>query len=282
MKRTLPTLLLTVVAILAFSQESEFGLNPSREYAITPEDYDLKYEIIKIMTEDSLELHGWMFFPDEKSYKIMILSDDGNGNMADLIEHVGVFLSLGFNVLTYDYRGYGKSQDFDVNKLFYISHYFERDLNAAIDFVENEYTYITKLHLYGQGIGAGLSISVGANKDAGIIIADSPYTSFEEIRKRILEIKGDDLKMPLVYDKNKLEPKYALELKYLALRGLLIIVGENDEIYTEKYLKDLSKMKKDKTELWEVDGANRKNTYTIDKEAYYNAVKEFLEEHPFN
>ena len=104
--------------VLLFSFCS-FGLNPSREYSVLPSDYGMSYDTISVTTEDGLILKGWFFKATEaNSYKIIILSDDGSGNMADNLEIVSNFITLGYNVVTYDYRGYGKSSDFNINKIF--------------------------------------------------------------------------------------------------------------------------------------------------------------------
>ena len=169
------------------------ALNPVRTYSVNPSDYGMKYEEIKIKSTDGIMLNAWYFPSSQTSYKIIILSDDGNGNMADLMEQVSVFLSLGYHVLAYDYRGFGASSDFEIKPKFYIYAQFEKDLNSVVDYVKKERTSIPKIHLYGVGIGAGLSIAVGANRNLGTVIADSPYTTFELAKTRIKEVKNEEV-----------------------------------------------------------------------------------------
>jgi len=252
------------------------ALSPVRTYSVNPSDYGMKYEEIKIKSEEGIWLNAWYFPSSQTSYKIMILSDDGDGNMADLMEQVSVFLSLGYHVLTYDYRGFGKSSDFEIKPKFYIYAQFEKDLNAVIDYVKKEKTSIPKIHLYGIGIGAGLSIAVAANRNLGTIIADSPYTTFDLAKTRIKEAKNEEVLVPLGYNKNECEPKYALESKGAQLSGVLYIVGDNDPIYTPKDIKELAKIRSSISTVYIVKNSDGKNNLSVDKEKYLAEIKSFL------
>jgi len=274
--------LLLLFAAALFMLSSVFALNPSREYEMTPKDVDLTFEEVTIPTEDGAQLHGW-YFPavsKKSSYKIVIISDDGDGNMADQIEMASKFLTLGFHVLCYDYRGYGKSSDFDVKKKFFIHTQFEKDLQGALKFVRSTYPKIAKISFYGQGIGAGLSICVGANDmKVRYIIADSPYTYFDEMSK-MLGAAGEDVMFPMAYDKIKMEPKYNLEsetdLDKLNAK-LLYIVGGKDPVYNSKMIKAMHKLRPARTTVYVVKNATKANTFSSDKEAYYSQLQTFLQ-----
>jgi dienelactone hydrolase len=261
-------LLVSVIAI---------ALNPSRKYAAKPGDYGLTYEDVSIDTQDGLTLKGWLYSAPTASNKMMIISGNGDGNMADMIEIASNFVSLGFNVLTYDYRGYGESSDFTINNNFYIYAQFEKDLNAAIDFVRKYHSKMKTVDLYGCGIGGALSISCGANHD-GIfqVVADSPYSKLEDIKKKIKEKKNIDVLLPLGYNKYMLEPYYALESKGTSLYGVLFIAGDMDDIYTPDDIKALSKVQKNRSEVFIVKGANASETFTKDKNKYFEAIKSFI------
>jgi hypothetical protein len=269
--------LISLLSLVILTLGSVLALNPVKEYSVTPADYGMDYTEVKITTEDGIVLNAWMFNPKETSYKIIVLSDDGNGNMADLLEQVSNFISLGYYVVTYDYRGYGKSGDFKINNKFYIYSQFEKDLTAVINYLKKEHTSTPKIHLYGVGIGAALSISVGANMDITKIIADSPYSTLEGIKTRIKEVKNEDVLMPLGYDKNLLEPKYALETKGKLISGLLLIAGENDLLYTPKDMKELAKIKSSVTSIYTAKAATSETTFTVDKAKYFDEIKKFCE-----
>jgi len=267
-----------VLMISSMMYFSAFSLNPVKDYATTPSDYGMDYHSIRIKTSDNVELQAWFFkATDKKSRKVIILSDDGDGNMADLIELASNFLSLGYYVLTYDYRGFGNSDAFEINKNFFIYNQFEKDLNAAIDYVKKDYASLKPLHLYGIGIGAGLSIGVGIKRsEVSKVVADSPYLTFEITQKRYEETYGQKILMPLGFDKTVMETLYALEQTGSGLLGILLISGSEDPICTPDDIKELAKIKKKITQKHTVEGANRTSTFTTDKGAYFEAIKTFM------
>ena len=80
---------------------------------------------------------------------------------------------------------------------------------------------ITKFDLYGQNIGAGLSIGVGVQRpETRKIIADGPWTGLEPMKKKIKEKLNKDVNMPFGFDKNY-EPMYAFDKPKVQLEGCL-------------------------------------------------------------
>ena len=267
--------ILFAMILLGFTS---FALNPSREYIITPAQYGMTYEEISIPTEDGLTLKGWFFkATDVNSYKIIIVSDDGEGNMSDNIEIVSNLISLGYNVITYDYRGYGKSSDFEINKNFFIYAQFQKDIEAVLSYVKKYQSKMRNVNLYGLGIGAGLSLSVGANHtEVSKIIADSPYSTFEEMKTIIKTVNNTVALFPLGYNKTYLEPTYALEAKGGTLAGILFIAGEYETIFTPKIAKKLSNIRGSISSTYIVKGAMAATTFTTNKPKYFEEIKNFL------
>lgn len=256
------------------------ALNPSREYATKPDDYGIEYEEVDITTDDNLTLKGWWFKPAGESTKCIIISDDGDGNMSDNLEVISQFLTLDYHVLAYDYRGFGASADFEIKPEFFIYHQFSKDLEAAISYVKKYHAKLYTVDLYGIGIGAGLSIGVGANNTKiKRVIADGTYVTLQKQKDKVREKEGKELKMPIGYNKYIMEPEYALAEKGVHLRGILFIVGENETVNGPDELKDMSKAKKKESEIFVVKGATNKQTFTSDKSAYFDKVKSFLESH---
>lgn len=254
------------------------ALNPKRAYHATPKDFGLDYEEITITTEDNVNLHAWFLKPGKMSGRGIILSHNGDGNMADLLEVAGQFLSAGFNVLLYDYRGYGKSDDFELNTSFFIYAQFEKDLNAAISYIMNKRGGITNVMLYGQGIGASLSLSAaGENRRVTRVIADSPYSTLSEIQKRIYEVSGTEPLLPLAYNKNALEPLYALEGRNAQTKYYLFIAGDKEQVFLAKDARNLAKIVKGTSSVYVVKGATAATTFSTNKKAYFDEIRKFVQ-----
>ena len=265
-----------VTVLLVFLAGVSMALNPSREYEVMPEDFGMDYEDLTIKTEDGINLYCWKFKPMERSAKTVIVSDDGEGNMVDNIEIIAQFVSLGYNVISYDYRGYGKSDEFRISPKFYIYAQFSRDLDAVIKYVK-KYDAKQRVTLWGVGVGAGLSVAVGSNNvKVSNIIADAPYTDLETMKRKYKEVKDIDIMMPLGFDKLFVEPLYALQEKGNHVEKYMFIIGGNDKLITVDEIKIIMKPKKKVSTLYIVPETENPNNFTVNKNEYFNQVKKFL------
>lgn len=267
------TLLISILVAIKFAS----ALNPSKEYKVLPDEYGMTYKEITIETDDKTRLNTWYFTPKNESKKLMIISDDGEGNMADNLAIVAQFISMGYNVVTYDYRGYGKSDDFKINPEFFIYAQFAQDLIAVINY-NHKFHAVMTIDLYGIGIGAGLSLSVGSSRpEPRKVIADAPYLNLENMQKKYKNILEKEVKMPLMYDKFLLEPTYALPEKGKHLNGIMYIIGEKDKLITPDDVKQLYKLNGSKATMYIVKGVANDENFSMDKNEYFNQIKKFLE-----
>src|SRR5687768_12168127 len=118
MKKVLFPLVMCVMLVSTFSG---YALNPSREYAEKPEKYGMTYEEKKVSTSDGATLTAW-YFPCQttKTTKMILMSHNGEGNMSNYLERVSQFISAGYNVICFDYRGYGSSSEFEIDTKMYL------------------------------------------------------------------------------------------------------------------------------------------------------------------
>ncbi len=253
------------------------ALNPQRGYDFTPEDFGMEYEEVKIKTEDDLTLTGWWLKPlDKKSKKAVVFSHAGDGNMQDYLEYVSNFVSLGYYVLMYDYRGYGTSDEFHISNRFYIYAQFARDITAALDWMR-KYKATFSVDMYGVGIGAGLSLAVAANREeVGYVIADGPYATLTKVQTRWQEVKNEKILIPLGYDKVYMEPEFALAQRGDHLKGILLIASTGDPVITLADVQALAQIKKRKTRLYTVSSETNTGNLEADKDAYFSQIKDFL------
>jgi len=73
-----------------------------------PENYDLKYEPVTIASTDDCKLAGW-FFPAENPVGTVLHCHGNAGNITAHFKFCAWLPARGWNVLCFDYRGYGQS-----------------------------------------------------------------------------------------------------------------------------------------------------------------------------
>lgn len=264
--------LLLLLTVLIVTGDKSYSLEPSREYKVSPEKYGMTYKKEMIPTKDGVNLNAWFFETSKKTTNWVIISGSGDGNMADDIEICGQFLSAGWNVCMYDYRGYGASDNFPIDPDTYIYPQFINDLNAVADYLRKSRA-ITKFDLYGKKIGAGLSLGVGSNRpETRKIIADGSWTGLEQMKKKFKDVKQKDIIIPFGYDKT-FEPMYSCDKVRSTLKGVMLIVSPNDEMLGVSDMKIL----KCATQTYIVPASpNNDENFSTDKNMYFDKVSKFL------
>jgi pimeloyl-ACP methyl ester carboxylesterase len=268
----------TLLAFAALSgfQSQLFALNPSRIYKQLPEKYNMKYEATTTTTVDGATLKIWYFPANVTTTKLVLISHNGEGNMADYLRKVDQFTSVGYNVVTYDYRGYGESSEFTIDNNMFIYPHFQDDFKAMIEYCRKQ--HVATFNLYGFGIGGGLSLGIGYNRpEVNKIIADTPFLSMEDLEKKFSSW-DTPMEVPFAgYDK-KYEPLYSLDLEpQLKMKGILLIIGDSDKLMTVADMKTLqAKRKKLITEVYVIANPDNIDNFLVDKSAYFGKMTEFL------
>lgn len=139
-------------------------------------------EEIWFPTADGLRLHGWFFRAQEASRAGAIIYFHGNGGNISYLEWLGRrFSSRGFDVLLFDYRGYGRSGgDVDGESGLY------KDADAAYDYMTRERgAEAARLVLYGQSLGTAVAVDLAARRQCGALILESGFSSARDMAATI-------------------------------------------------------------------------------------------------
>lgn len=196
---TIILLLLIIFAcyIIPKKAESAFFYPDNIDYGLSPKSQNLTYEDIRFNSKDGTELHGW-FVPAQGD----ITPTGGtvifiHGNAANITNHWYLTYWLpkaGFNVFTFDYRGYGDSE----NKSPTFKGVYE-DTQSAIDYVRSRTDIDTnKILLLGQSLGGSNAIAaIGGARQAGDpkngicgMLIDSTFISPSEIANEKIPYAG--------------------------------------------------------------------------------------------
>lgn len=178
-------LLLIGFALFAYYKAEQLFYYPDQvDYERSPQYFKQPFEDIWITTKDSEKLHGW-FIPstqheDPKEALGTILHYHGNAaNLTAQYSGVAWLPHQGFNVIAFDYRGYGKSSgkpSFDG--------VFQDGVSALVFAQSFPKIDPNKLIVIGQSLGGNVAIaSVGSYENAKIkaMIIDSTFYSYPQI-----------------------------------------------------------------------------------------------------
>lgn len=114
--------------------------------------------------------HAWHIRADGPKGTI-IFSHGNAGTIADRLESVEDFRWLGFDVLIYDYGGYGKSDGSPSESR------CRADIRAAWDYVIEQGTSPSDIVLFGRSLGAGPTSWLATQVQPRSVIIESPFMS---------------------------------------------------------------------------------------------------------
>ena len=188
MKRTLLFILLGLTTIAQ-------AINPEREYKWTPDMRGLNYSEYQLKTTDNYTINVWEYkLPDSvKSDRTIILVGTDAGNMCYLIWEAKAFVSKGLRVIAFDYRGFGKSSDFTINKDYLFYSEFGLDLDSVIRATREKYP-TDKIGLYSMSMGTHISLLRKEKID--FFIAEGFYHNPQKVVDRIKINKGKTVLLP--------------------------------------------------------------------------------------
>jgi fermentation-respiration switch protein FrsA (DUF1100 family) len=87
---------------------NQFLYYPEPHWLVTPASLGLEAEVVRIASGPGVQLHAW-FFPRPRPLASMLFCHGNAGNVSHRLENAAHLLRAGFQVLLFDYRGYGHS-----------------------------------------------------------------------------------------------------------------------------------------------------------------------------
>lgn len=100
------------------------------------------------------------------------------GNISNRLETIQIYHRLGFNILIFDYRGYGNSSGKPSEKGTYL------DAAAVWEYLINEKHIKAKdIIIVGRSLGGGVASELAKQKNPAMLILESTFTSMPDISK---------------------------------------------------------------------------------------------------
>lgn len=251
---------------------------PSPKHFVDPAQFKLKYEDVYFTSLDGTKLHGW-FFPAIGKPKGTIVQFHGNAQ--NISTHFFSLIWLqreGYNLFTFDYRGYAKSGGKPSQEGIY------RDALAAFDkaWEYHEKNGAGKFVIYGQSTGGAIALRALPDWDkfgsVSLIVMDSAFPSyrdiaFDKLRSSWLLFLISPLAFVLVSD------EYAADEVFDRItRPTLVIVGMKDQIVPPKFGKVIFKgVRSSQKDLWKLPNGNHIDAYHHDEGIYRQKFLDYLD-----
>lgn len=194
----------------------------------SPDLYGLEYKPVSFKSQDGTRINAWYFesLTGENKGTVIHMHSNSN-NITDHWMFVGWLPSQGYNVLEFDYRGFGKS--FGVAEPKGIL----EDCVAAIDYVRAR-PDTKKIFIYGQSIGGMLAVSAAAKNPEGVkaVVAEAPYYCYSEVMDDRIPGEGYHYEKDDAYSAKE----YAAKLSPIPL---LVMYGTGDSVLPQHQPKNV-------------------------------------------
>ncbi len=242
---------------------------PTRDQPATPAKWGFEYEDLTFPSADGTELHGW-FLParGEKPKATVVFSHGNAGSIGHHLTFVLWLVDAGFNVMMYDYRGFGKSGG-KVDRRGMLE-----DVKAAFAYVVNR-PDVDAARLVSMGHSLGGAKSITALAEAPVrglkaIVVDGAFASY----RAMAQVVAGQFGANLVTD--EWAPKDFVDK--LPRVPLLVVHGSEDEVVPFEQGKLLYETAREPKTLFEVKNGHHGDSLSRDRGAYRQKLIEWLDE----
>ena len=228
-----------------------YAIIPDRKYVRLPQEVGLIYKEMDVTTKDGYRIETW-FYPaqdvpaenagqtemlpyktiDDSRRPTLIICNGDAGNMSyQQISLAYLYAANGINVVTFDWRGFGESSEFEMNPDYLCYTEMLTDFDAVIKAVSKE-KVVDRKKIYVMGWSTGAYLAMIAAHDntlvKGCILSGTP-SSFEDAIPHLVKVhpKGKTEKNLLVPDDFPRGQMPALVAPKFR-KDILLVVGSED------------------------------------------------------
>jgi fermentation-respiration switch protein FrsA (DUF1100 family) len=246
---------------------NHFIYYPDRHWIVRPADLGLKAEDVQLRPEPGVELHAWLF-PHPEPLATLLLCHGNAGNVSHRLDNVAHLLRAGFQVLLFDYRGYGHSSGQPSEAGLY------RDAATAwaylVERLVSEAASAPRI-IFGRSLGGAVAVdlAIGAANCAvppdGLVL-ESTFTSVRAMARLAFPLPLPPL--PVKYD--------SLSKIGRLQAPLLVIHGERDELTPIAQGRALYEAAPEPKIWYPIPGAGHNDTYLVGGAAYFRQLAAFV------
>jgi uncharacterized protein len=174
-----PLVAYSLACLTLFCTQDRLVFRPSRELDSTPDDVGLPYTDLHLTTSDGVRIHAWVV--ERCAADGWILYCHGNSaNLSSRVELTRFVHDAGYNLLIFDYRGYGRSEGAPSEDGLYM------DAWCAWQHLRNDREVpAERILVVGDSLGGAVAAALAEREaPAGLILA-ATFTSMLDLAQEL-------------------------------------------------------------------------------------------------
>ena len=142
-----------------------------------PQTYGVPAEDVWFKSKDGVNLHGW-WIPFKRARGTVLYCHGNAGNITNRIGVYRFLRRLRLNVLTFDYRGYGRSEGRPSEQGLFV------DAQAAHDYLTEVVGESSdRILVFGHSLGGAVAVDLATHRSAAGLVVQSSFTDLREMAK---------------------------------------------------------------------------------------------------
>lgn len=214
--------------------------HPEKHLAQTPDALGLDYRDLTMRTADGIDVHGW-FVRAERPRGHILYAHGNAGTIGDRVSIIALLVEAGFDVLAFDYRGFGHSTGAPGEHGTYLD---ARAARAAL--LDQPEVDPARVLYLGKSLGGGVLLELASEYPPAGMILMSTFSGMRDAARSVYPF----LPAPLIPN------AYPSLRRIAALRvPVLMMHGERDELLPLRHAERLYAAAREPKELIVVPGA---------------------------
>ena len=184
-----------------------------QELTTTPRAAGLDFEDVNLHTADGVKAHGW-WVPARDARGTVLMMHGNAGNISHRLGYLTMFNRLGYSVLLFDYRGYGKSGGSPSEEGTY------RDAEAAWQHLTGARKLKPRdIVMVGESLGGGVATWLALKYPPRALVLASVFTSVPDLGAQVYPWLPVRLLARIVYDNRARIPQIEAPVMIAHSRG---------------------------------------------------------------
>ncbi|MDQ8181268.1 alpha/beta hydrolase [Pelagicoccus sp. SDUM812005] len=252
--------------------------HPDEDQYSSPDEDGLRYETLSFSSSGGPLLHGWWVYPEGEESKGIVLHYHGNAqNLGAHYRFVSWLPQYGYELMVFDYRGYGRSEGKPNRKGLF------EDSLAALEFAEKR-AKRSELPLFviGQSLGgANAIVALGVEQRSEVkgLVVDSAFSSYRSVAKAALG--KSTLGRPLLLALPTLVSEGLDPIDYvsnISPTPIAFVHGTADTVVPYEEGRRLEEAAGEPKYFWTIEGGQHVNALSSNRHIFVPRILEFFQQ----